>query len=140
MLSAQVPRESWVAIVARYLDDAAYKAYEHWTMRRIGCQTLTWDQLAKLFKNQFQENKLLVNAHLQLRALTFNKGKDDFFMFIIDFMDIVNFSNQELYPNQLDRIASRELCSKLPVQWQNELDRLHQEDGRRVTFSYDKEW
>ncbi len=52
----------------------------------------------------------------------------------------MNFSNQELFPNQLDRIASRELHSKLPMQWQKELDRLHQEDGRRVTFSYDKEW
>ncbi len=32
MLSAGVPEDSWVAIVARYLDDAAYKAYKHWTM------------------------------------------------------------------------------------------------------------
>ncbi len=32
MLSTQVPHESWVAIVACYLDDAAYKVYEHWTM------------------------------------------------------------------------------------------------------------
>ncbi len=61
-------------------------------------------------------------------------------MFAIDFMNLVNFSNQELFPDQLDRIASRELCSKLPLQWQRELDRLHQEDGCRATFSYDKEW
>ncbi len=111
MLSAEVPRSSWVAVVARYLDDPAYKAYEHWTMRCIGCQTLTWDQLAKLFENQFQEKQLPVNAHLKLRTLTFNKGKDDFFMFAIDFSNLVNFSYQSLYPDQLDTIASMELCS-----------------------------
>ncbi|MCP4525248.1 MAG: hypothetical protein GY833_04955, partial [Aestuariibacter sp.] len=73
-------------------------------------------------------------------ALTFNKGKDDFFMFAIDFINLVNYSNQELFPDQLDLIANRELCSKLPPQWQKELDKLHQEDGCRATFSYDKEW
>ncbi len=109
-------------------------------MQHIGCQTITWQQLAKLFENQFQEKKHLVNAHLELRALTFNKGKDIFFMFAIDFMNLVNCSNQELFPDQLNRIASQELRSKLPVQWQKELDRLHQEDGCRATFSYDKEW
>ncbi len=81
-----------------------------------------------------------VNAHLELRALTFTKGKDDFFMFAIDFMNLMNYSNQELNPDQLDRIASRELRSKLPPQWQKELDKLHQEDGRRAMFSFDKEW
>ncbi len=61
-------------------------------------------------------------------------------MFTIDFLNLVNFSYQELFPDQLDQIASMELRSKLPLQWQKELDRLHQEDGRRATFSYDKEW
>ncbi len=75
MLSAGVPEDSWVAIVVRYLDDAAYKVYEHWTMRRIGCQTITWQQLAQHFENQFQEKKLPVNAHLELRALTFKREK-----------------------------------------------------------------
>ncbi len=32
MNSAGVPEDAWVAIVACYLDDATYKAYEHWTM------------------------------------------------------------------------------------------------------------
>ncbi len=32
MNSVGVPEDAWVAIVARYLDDATYKAYEHWTM------------------------------------------------------------------------------------------------------------
>ncbi len=32
MLSAEVPCSSWVAVIARYLDDPAYKASEHWTM------------------------------------------------------------------------------------------------------------
>ncbi len=31
MNSAGVPEETWVTIVGRYLDNAAYKAYEHWT-------------------------------------------------------------------------------------------------------------
>ncbi len=31
MNCAGVPEEVWVAIVALYLDDTAYKAYEHWT-------------------------------------------------------------------------------------------------------------
>ncbi len=68
MLSAEVPRSSWVTIVGRYLDDAAYKAYEHWTTRHIGCQTITWSQLAQLFKNQFQERNchstLILNCEL----------------------------------------------------------------------------
>ncbi len=140
MNSAGVPEDAWVTIEACYLDDAAYKAYEHWTVRCVGCQTITWLQLAQLFENQFQEKKLPVNTHLELRALTFTKGKDDFFMFAIEFMNLMNYSNQELNPDQLDRIASWELCSKLPAQWQKELDKLHQEDGRRATFSYDKEW
>ncbi|MCP4526400.1 MAG: hypothetical protein GY833_10870, partial [Aestuariibacter sp.] len=105
-----------------------------------GCQTITWSQLAQLFENQFQEKKEPFNTHLELRALTFTKGKDDFLMFAIDFMNLMNYSNQELNPDQLDCIASRELRTKLPAQWQKELDKLHQEDGRRVTFSYDKEW
>ncbi len=109
MLSAEVQCTSWVTVVTQYHDDPAYKAYEHWTMWRIGCQTLTWDQLAKLFENQFQEKKLPVNAHLELCALTFTKGKDDFLMFAIDFLNLVNFSYQLLYPDQLDTIASTEL-------------------------------
>ncbi len=78
MNSAGMPEDAWVAIVGRYLDNAAYNAYEHWTTRCIGCQTIIWSQLTQLFENQFQEKKLPVNAHIELRALTFTKGKDDF--------------------------------------------------------------
>ncbi len=101
---------------------------------------ISWQTLVPLFENQFREKELPANAHLELHALTFNEGKDDFFMFAIESINLVNFSNQELFPDQLNRIASRELCSKLPMQWQKELDHLHQEDGRRATFSCDKEW
>ncbi len=66
MNSAGILEDAWVAIVGCYLDDAAYKAYEHWTTRRISCQTIIWLQLAQLFENQFQEKKLPVNAHLEL--------------------------------------------------------------------------
>ncbi len=66
MNSAGVPEDAWDAIVGRYLDNATYKAYEHWTTRRIGCQTITWSQLAQLFENQFQEKKEPFNAHLEL--------------------------------------------------------------------------
>ncbi len=65
MNSAGVPEDAWVAIMARYLDNAAYKAYEHWTMRRIGCQTISWQTLAQLFEKQVQEKKLPANAHLE---------------------------------------------------------------------------
>ncbi len=52
-------------------------------------------------------------------------------MFAIDFMNLMNYSNQELNPDQLNRIASRELRSKLPPQWQKELDKLQAAVGVR---------
>ncbi len=62
-------------------------------------------------------------------------------MFAIEFLNLVTFSYQLLlFPDQLEFVASLELHSKLPVQWQHELDRLHQEDGCRAMFMFDKEW
>ncbi|MCP4608477.1 MAG: hypothetical protein GY845_07170, partial [Planctomycetes bacterium] len=68
------------------------------------------------------------------------KGKDDFFLFAIDFYDLVSLSFPELLPNQLERVASTELRDKLPFAWQCKLDELHVKDGRTQTFSHDKEW
>ncbi len=59
---------------------------------------------------------------LQRKFLEAGKTSDFLNCDTVDFLSLVNFSHQELFPDQLDWIAGMELRSKLPMQWQIELD------------------
>ncbi len=77
MQNAGVPRLSWMVIISRYMDDPSYKAYEHWTMRKIGCQTISWDELAKLF--EVPRKEIAGDFASRVVMIDFHQGQRRFF-------------------------------------------------------------
>ncbi len=74
-----------------------------------------------------------------LKALKFDRNKDDFTAFSTKFLDLVSKAYHAFDLAALDFVASTALRDKLPQAWLNKLDDAHNENPAQITFSYDRE-
>ncbi len=100
---------------------------------------LSWQELADLFEARFQEKINPNNALLMLKAMKFDRYKDNFTNFSTRFLDVAAKAYHAFDPATLDFAASTALRDKLPQAWLNKLDEAHNEDPSRIAFSYDWE-
>ncbi len=105
MMGAAIPQQQWVAVLPSHLDDTARDAYEELMDARRGNQTIPWNELTNLFEARFQENINPNNALLMLKALKFDRNKDDFTAFSTKFLDLVSKGYHAFDPAALDFVA-----------------------------------
>ncbi len=74
-----------------------------------------------------------------LKALKFDRTKEDFTAFSTKFLDLVSKGYNAFDSATLDFVASTALREKLPLAWLNKLDDVHYEDLTRIAFSNDWE-